>query len=459
MGIQVDTLVKGKDHYGKEFIDFEFDGKHISDFGMVAVFDGDRHTFSSTSEFEDETSEVAGVHGQYFWGTKLKPLEKEFSLATDGMTERQVNEFKRHFQPGRYGKFVECANSNRYNYARITEAVEFKMLPFKKEIPAIVEQIKTEENGIEKITEKIIRPAFYVTEYKGEATIKFVFDNPFSYSVLKQFDDKIAAATPEQLKIAYEDNIPFEDSGKILSINTTEKTATIYNPSTASAYPVIKLITDNIAFINKDGVNYISEFKDEFNSSDKSYSSIVVKENNEETITECFFSSPNIFYAYNQALSIIKNYDGSDKIELEEKIRDEVTNPKIVKYVLLKLNDPSVSNLNGFEDDWKDTLLGKINNLFDSSAGLTLELNGKAAEAKIKYNIINLVQNEAGEWIEKSEPQEENCGEIMRSPYLILDGGDCLDENFKISNTHIIDFTNSLKSLKNMEIDFEYTYI
>ena len=97
MGIQVDTLVKGKDHYGKEFIDFEFDGKHISDFGMVAVFDGDRHTFSSTSEFEDETSEVAGVHGQYFWGTKIKPLEKEFSLATDGMTERQLNEFKRHF--------------------------------------------------------------------------------------------------------------------------------------------------------------------------------------------------------------------------------------------------------------------------------------------------------------------------------------------------------------------------
>ena len=83
---------------------------------------------------------------------------------------------------------------------------------------------------------------------------------------------------------------------------------------------------------------------------------------------------------------------------------NEITNPKIVKYVLLKLNDPSVSNLNGFENDWKNTLLGEINNFFDSSAGLTLELNGKTAEAKIKYNIINSTQNEAGEQIEKSEP-------------------------------------------------------
>jgi hypothetical protein len=63
MGVQVDLLTRGKTCHEKEFIDFEFDGKHISEFGMVAVFDGDRHSFDASPSFEDETSEVRGVSG------------------------------------------------------------------------------------------------------------------------------------------------------------------------------------------------------------------------------------------------------------------------------------------------------------------------------------------------------------------------------------------------------------
>jgi hypothetical protein len=54
---------------------------------MVAVFDGDRHSFNASPGFEDETSEVNGVNGQYYWGTRYKARAKTFSLATDGMTE------------------------------------------------------------------------------------------------------------------------------------------------------------------------------------------------------------------------------------------------------------------------------------------------------------------------------------------------------------------------------------
>jgi len=43
-----------------------------------------------------------------------------FSLATDGMTEAQVNAFKLHFKPGKYGKFIEDKLSSRYGYARIS---------------------------------------------------------------------------------------------------------------------------------------------------------------------------------------------------------------------------------------------------------------------------------------------------------------------------------------------------
>jgi hypothetical protein len=43
-----------------------------------------------------------------------------FTLATDGMTEAQVNAFKQHFKPGKYGKFIEDKLAYRYGYARIS---------------------------------------------------------------------------------------------------------------------------------------------------------------------------------------------------------------------------------------------------------------------------------------------------------------------------------------------------
>ena len=109
MGIQVVELTKGLMPWGKEYIDFSFAGRHISEFGLVAASSGDRYSFKGSPEFQDETSTVNGVWGQYYWGTNFKTITYEYSLATDGMTERQFDEFKRLFQPGKYGQFYEDA--------------------------------------------------------------------------------------------------------------------------------------------------------------------------------------------------------------------------------------------------------------------------------------------------------------------------------------------------------------
>ena len=125
MGLQVDLLTKGKSCHAKEFIDFEFNGKHISEFGLVVVSDGDRLTFDASPEFEDESSEVSGADGQLYWGTRYKTRKYEYNLATDGMTEQQLNDFKRHFQPGTYGKLVEDSRTYRYCYCRLESVANF----------------------------------------------------------------------------------------------------------------------------------------------------------------------------------------------------------------------------------------------------------------------------------------------------------------------------------------------
>jgi hypothetical protein len=63
MGIQVSELTQGKTPWKKEFIDFEFDGKNVSEFGLVVAFGGDRLTLPAFPEFEDETSDVNGASG------------------------------------------------------------------------------------------------------------------------------------------------------------------------------------------------------------------------------------------------------------------------------------------------------------------------------------------------------------------------------------------------------------
>ena len=446
MGIQVDTLVKDKKTYEKEFIDFEFDGKHISDFGMVAVFDGDRHTFSSTSEFEDETSEVAGVNGQYFWGTKLKPLEKEFSLATDGMTERQVNEFKHHFQPGRYGKFIECATSNRWRWARIASAPEFKVIPFKKE--------------------KIFGgKSFYITEYKGEAAIKFIFDNPYSYAITKRFDCNIIDAEPWQLKVAYEDGIPFMDSGDIgleedgrYNELTTKK---IYNPSNIASDLKITIYSTGVGYSN-DG--YLREFDDEYNSPEIPYSTIniykkITKDGKitEEVVASCRYTSPDIFYSYNKVISFIKtsSVNITTKEELIESLREEISNTAILSYAI------GLINLSSNVEAAKTSLLNKLRQIFqykdeevEKTTPTELVLDGIGQMATVKYHILPLNA-------EKSTPMEENCGEIMLTPYLKFEGGDSLDDDFEIKSQHYLRvYQPSNVDMRELEkIEFEYTYI
>jgi hypothetical protein len=62
MSLKVD-LLKSKYPHNTEFIDFSFDGKKITDFGLVAVVDGDRLQFDGGPSFIDETTAINGVVG------------------------------------------------------------------------------------------------------------------------------------------------------------------------------------------------------------------------------------------------------------------------------------------------------------------------------------------------------------------------------------------------------------
>ena len=199
MGIQVEELTRNLMPWGKEYIDFSFAGRHISEFGLVAVTSGDRYQFAGSPEFEDETSNVNGVWGQYYWGTNFKTKTYSYSLATDGMTERQFEDFKHHFRPGHYGQFYEDAWFDRYCYVRIKTVVDFSFIPFQEE---------AEIAGV-KFPSRI---------YKGECKISFIQDRPFMHSFYQVLDGKIADLSVNNdnskaaARMMYHSNIPARDS-------------------------------------------------------------------------------------------------------------------------------------------------------------------------------------------------------------------------------------------------------
>lgn len=558
MGIQVTGLTKNKKQWEKEFIDFQFDGKYISEFGMVAVFDGDRHSFAASPSFENETSEINGAAGQLYWGTKLKTLKRTYTLATDGMTEKQINAFKSHFKPGKYGKFIEDKLMHRYGYCRVAEVIEFSVLPFRKKI-------------------KYLGSVLEVNEYKGEAKIVFEWDAPYTYSTIN-YIDKIDTLTKEIYndiaRAVYNNGVPFYSSwrktfsnkaaallgqailgtmilgqkellkdkkchlgqDKCLEFNDSDGAVTselvedtgyvgagledpmfFYNPSNISTPATITLsfvpsftnmivsgtwlpvYYNNIADdINQNSSNFSAAYNSIGQSSKISLTEGKATINGKEEIVNYYsmplekdyvnilnYTNPSVIYAINKTIKLAYNYyqqNGVSLIELEEKIREEITHDKVSKWAIKILSDirknTTLCKNNLFTTNTVNVAVGHLTTngttckanwyayfnikmlefMYNSTKkqfySYTIELSGEHSETKIRYSHNQI---DGTFFVD----QEEFCGDIMLSPYLNLEGGDDVDETGNILSCHALIFKQGGQFDKQITatLQYKYTYL
>lgn len=196
----------------RSFISFSFGEKNIEDFNLIATIDGDRLQRKGYSEFEDLTSNYEVLDGHFYWGTHYTNHTLDFSLATDAITENELNSFLHWFQPGKTRELILSEHPNRAIMARVSSAPELHLLPFE-----------------EKTSKKIDGQLYYTstTLYKGEISLSFVMEEPYWYSKINIFgyldettgvyhDVWINANNqqqsifddPDAIKVALEDNIP-----------------------------------------------------------------------------------------------------------------------------------------------------------------------------------------------------------------------------------------------------------
>ena len=196
----------------RSFLSFSYGGKYIEDFGFIVSIQSDRIDRNIYAEFDDNVSDSDVLEGQIYWSTHFNANMLDLTLSTDGITEKEYEEFKHYFIPGKSRELILAEHPNRGIYARIASAPSSSLLPFEKDI--------TMKMGGRDYHTK-------TTLYKGDIQISFVMDEPHWHAIQNilyfeeangyhDFDAWRNAnngssqiyKTPDALKIIEEDGIP-----------------------------------------------------------------------------------------------------------------------------------------------------------------------------------------------------------------------------------------------------------
>ena len=455
-------------YMGRSFISFTFGGKAIEDFGLIVVNSGDRMERAAYAPFADLTSTYDTLNGQLYWGTHFEAKQLELDLATDGVTERQLDDFREWFSPGKERELILSEHPNRAILARIAEPPNFSLLPFEEKITFLGKETST-------------------TMYRGEVHINFIMDEPFWYGKLNYmptYIDKItleeikspseignnivnALEDKDMLKVMLEDNIPHQSvlsmdmflggdtlvtkearvglalvGQAYLGIITEESDGLeinnnslyLFYSGTAPSYPIVKF-TLPLEFENgyiKTPANKIQNP----NLQNDNYSYISIDDK------KFYFTTPSILTAYNTAIQIFSSISSDmQEVTLLETIKENVHEYYARAWAVKCVNEKGVNS---------STLKTEMRKFFETeNAKVTFIINSKTGEAIGRFKVYN-----GSEYKEI----EQNVGDMIRSDYLIIEGRNYLNSDGGITENNCKVITSN-EHLENVLIFYQNMYL
>lgn len=469
-------------YMGRSFISFTFGGKAIEDFGLIVVNSGDRMERAAYAPFADLTSTYDTLNGQLYWGTHFEAKQLELDLATDGITERQLDDFREWFSPGKERELILSEHPNRAILARIAEPPNFSLLPFEEKITFLGKETST-------------------TMYRGEVHINFIMDEPFWYGKLNYmptYIDKItlegkkspseagnniinALEDKDMLKIMLEDNIPHQSvlsmdmflgenllivqearvnvtrldrnaflgktTGSSDGLEINNNFRYLFYSGTAPSYPIIKF-TLPLEFEN----DYIKTPANKIqnpNLQNDNYSYIAIDDK------KFYFTTPSILTAYNTAIQIFSSISSDkNKVTLLEEIKEKVHEYYARAWAVKCVNSIDFPEENDPQKDEKiqnikDNLKTNMGDFFENNPEVTFIINSKTGEAigRFKVNTGSV-----------HEEIEQNVGDMIRSDYLIIEGRNYLNSDGGITENNCKVITSN-EHLENVLIFYQNMYL
>lgn len=229
----------------QDFVGFSFDHVHSSKLGILRTSEGDNYEESLLPDFEDSTSDVKGISGQYYFGQQHKAKHIKISIGFDNMTELQFREFRRLLSVDRPCPLIFDERPYKTYMAKIESVPELSYVCFdepKKTIGAARPGVRIINRDGTPVRETVYPYEYeYDAEsgeikkqriYKGTGTIEFICYYPYAKSTFKILEDyKSEKSVPGGFTNVEE----WKDSSGIM-------TSDDYN----NRYKIDRMITDNV---------------------------------------------------------------------------------------------------------------------------------------------------------------------------------------------------------------------
>lgn len=497
----------------RSFISFSFGGKWIEDYGFIVISDGTHYARPLFSDFAHNITDLEVADGQIYWSTHYNANSLSLTLATDGIEDSMLEEFKRWFAPHNTRELVLSEHPYRTILARISSVPSIDTYVIKKEVT-------TKIGGMEYKT--------YTSLHRGSITLEFVMDEPFWHSRANilcyekpngeiDYDRWLDANdTPvyiledkDAIKVITEDGIP---ANAMLKMNNmTFGNGTIVADSESSKKTMVGLETDQeyadigesdsdigrgvIGPLITTGVQFpagsqnaqyfyyagtapsapIIHFKltpvvseagyivSPYNSiqptSGLEYNSITIESTQKK---EFRFTTPSLWTGYNQAIDIFSTC-GPDVawIQVRELIRDNVKHYAPRAYAVKVIDDIRQDSINTTTESLALAITQMKNFLYDDEEnilGMICEFNCLTGQT----HCIGVYRTNA----DNLAPLEEGIGDMVRFDYLKIE-----DRNFPSSEGYIEQWSSSnptnshrvyhnvSNGLEEFELKYKYMYL
>ena len=240
-------------YMNRSFISFTYGGKYIEDFDLIATISGDRLDRAGYASFQDTVTTYDNLDGQHYWATHYQANQLDFTLSTDGIDAKMLDNFLHWFKAGVSRELVLSEHPNRAIMARVMEPPTLNLLPFEKDVEIVI-------SGNTYTTK--------TTLFKGDIALSFVMDSPHWYalanilgkrvegvngtdSYVDKWDNPFTHETvdiftsKDALKILYEDGIPL---GSMIEDNMLLGNGAYANVTTQDYTRVWSLAEDDANF-------------------------------------------------------------------------------------------------------------------------------------------------------------------------------------------------------------------
>ena len=177
----------------QDFIGFQFNGRHSSEFGLKVVSNSNRFQDNFGPTFKDNTVKVPGGDGNFYWNTEDDKKEWNLSVAFDDVTEMELRQMRQWLNSKAMGELIFDEEPYKAYKVKMKSPAQFKYLCFDKEIEGDEPYTSTLiHNHTLEPSQESEAPAQSVRNvkrvYKGEGTIAFVAYQPYAEVVYKYLD-------------------------------------------------------------------------------------------------------------------------------------------------------------------------------------------------------------------------------------------------------------------------------